>query len=127
MHKYSALLAVCLLPGWALAADDDQVDPEQAESDMTAAYQATLDRLTALSASRPEAAAARQRFIEAQQLWERYTTEQCAAEAALHPFKQSPSRAEAYQKILSMQCRGVHAQLQADHLNNYLRNILPQT
>jgi len=101
-----------------------EVEPDIAEENMETAYNAILRKLDRISETRPEAASTRIRFVEAQQLWERYVTTVCAAESSLNRFR--GSRQEAFEKILQIQCRGVHAQAHADHLNNYLERILPE-
>lgn len=125
----SASIAILLCLAFTALANDVQlvseVEPDIAEENMKKSYAMVLSRLDKLAETRAGASSTRAGFVEAQQLWERYVTAICAAESSLNRF--DGSRREAYEKILRIQCRGIHAQAHADHLNNYLEKILPQT
>jgi Skp family chaperone for outer membrane proteins len=100
------------------------VDPDEAEANLKNAYAAVLSRLDDLSKSRQDAKVTRQQFVEAQPLCEQYTAKLCTAEASLNRY--DGSRKMGYEAILKMQCRAIHAQSQAEHLQNYLEKILPE-
>ena len=126
MRSFVALcLLVLAVP--CLAADDapvSEVDPDVAAANRKAAYETVLTRLDAIARTRPEALKTRDEFVQAEQLWEQYTTQLCHAEASLNRFK--GSRRGAFEAILQMQCRAVLEQIHADHLNNYIERILPE-